>query len=48
MYVGSRRICAIIFAATEVRLTSRWFSRSFFSFLMIAFFLVLKQLSGSP
>lgn len=46
--VGSRRIYSIIFAGTEVRLPSRWFSRSSFSSLTIAFFLILRQLSGSP
>lgn len=34
----------VIFASTEVRLTSRWFSRFSFSFLMITFFLTLRLL----
>lgn len=38
------KISYIIFARTEVRLTSRWFSRFSFSFLMTAFFLILRQL----
>lgn len=38
------KISYIIFARTEVRLTSRRFSRFSFSFLMIAFLLILRQL----
>lgn len=38
------KISYIIFARTEVRLASRWFSRFSFSFLMIAFLLILRQL----
>lgn len=49
--VGSWRICSIIFTRVEVRLTSRWLSRSSFSFLLVVlfcFFLVLMQHLGSP